>query len=79
VADVWQPVHVPKVQAGEFSTQLRARLAGKRDVFYLWHNVRRNTSDPTDLLLRSLDQIGQTREVVQFNPRFKLYRWSLPG
>ena len=81
VADVWQPVHVPieKERAGEFTEELRARLAGKRDVFYLWHNVRRNTADPGDLLLRSLDQLGQSREVVQFNPRFKLYRWSLPS
>jgi 4-amino-4-deoxy-L-arabinose transferase-like glycosyltransferase len=81
VADVWQPVHVPKEKdrASEFTTELRARLAGKSDVFYLWHNVRRNTADPADLLLRSLDQLGQNREVVQFNPRFKLYHWSLPS
>jgi len=80
VADVWQPVHVPREEAlaGEFKEDLRARLACKRDVFYLWHNVRRNTADPADLLLRSLDRLGQNREVVQFNPRFKLYHWSLP-
>jgi hypothetical protein len=81
VKEIWQPVHVPKEKelAGEFRENLRARLAGKREVFYLWHSVRRNTSDPTDLLLRSLDGLGHDREMVQFNPRFKLYRWTLSG
>ena len=64
--------------AAEFTEELRTWLAGKRDVFYVWHDVRQNTADPTDLLLRSLDQLGQNREIVQFNPRFKLYHWSLP-
>jgi uncharacterized membrane protein len=80
VTEVWQPVHVPgeRELVASFPYELRARLAGKHDVFYLWHSVRRNTSDPTDLLLRSLDRIGQDREIVPFNPRFKLYHWSLP-
>ena len=80
VTDVWQPVRVPKEKmvAAEFTEELRTWLAGKRDVFYVWHDVRQNTADPADLLLRSLDQLGQNREVVQFNPRFKLYHWSLP-
>jgi mannosyltransferase len=81
VVDVWQAVHVPREKelAGDFPDELRARLSGKRDVFYLWHSVRRNTADPTDLLLRSLDRLGQDREVVPFNPRFKLYHWLLPN
>jgi 4-amino-4-deoxy-L-arabinose transferase-like glycosyltransferase len=81
VADVWQIVRVPKENepASEFAEDLCARLNGKGDVYYLWHDVRQNTADRNNLLLKSLDSIGQNREVVQFNPRFKLYHWSLPG
>ncbi len=64
-------------QAAAFEAEVRAKLSGKRTVYYLRHDVVQNTQDPRDLLPMALENLGTRAGRVQFNPRFQLYRWDL--
>jgi uncharacterized membrane protein len=79
--DLCQVIHVPKTAqlSMALADDLRARLTGKRDVVYVWNDIRQNVDDPRNLLVSTLDTIGQNRELIQFNPRNRVYRWTLPG
>ncbi len=65
------------VQAAAFEADVRAKLAGKRTIYYLRQDVVQNTRDPRDLLPLTLDNLGTRAGRVQFNPRFQLYRWEV--
>ncbi|HEY3295169.1 MAG TPA: glycosyltransferase family 39 protein [bacterium] len=57
-----------------------AEMYHGKQIYYLWNDIRRIESDPDDLVLRSLiQQFGAPRDVTQFNPRMKLYHWTLPS
>ena len=64
-------------KAGEFEQDVEAKLLGKREVYYLRHDVVQNLRDPRDLLPMALDNLGTRATVIRLNPRFQLMRWNL--
>jgi uncharacterized membrane protein len=79
VRDQWQIINVPDIPrpSADYVNDLRRRLSGKQEVFYLWNNVFKNESDPGNVLMHSLDLVGTRIGTVQLNPRFKLFQWKL--
>ena len=75
----WITVNPPDsaAQASAFENEVRAKLAGKSDVYYLRHDVVQNLQDPRDLLPLALDNFGTPAGAVRFNPRFQLLRWEV--
>jgi uncharacterized membrane protein len=78
--DHWRQVSVPAMNepTAEFLTQLRIQVGGATRIFYVWHDVTQNASDPHNLVRLGLDYIGLRQRVTAFNPRLRLYEWTVP-
>jgi len=79
VTEHWEIITVPRIAATSpiFAADVRARLSGKNDVFYIWWDIPQNREDPQNVLLSNLKRIGTSGSVIHYTPRFKLYHWQL--
>lgn len=77
--NTWQLVRVPKERElyPAFRNGLAKRFADQRNIYYLWWDVSQNLNDPRNDVLKVFDEIGQRREVIVYNPRFRLFHWSM--
>lgn len=60
-----------------FLNHVKSEIEGRREVYYLRHDTSQNLSDPQDVTMRTLDQLGRRVFALKLNPRFRLYRWKL--
>jgi hypothetical protein len=75
----WSLVDVPEnlsKPSREFDESLRDQLQtrGWQHVYYLWSDIRRNESDPHDVLLQAVKYLGGNAvDSIRYNPRLVLY------
>jgi uncharacterized membrane protein len=79
VKDHWQQIPIPPVNrpTREFLEHLHTRVGAAARVYYLWYDAAQNASDPHNLLRLGMDYIGLRQRVTPFNPRLRLYEWSM--
>jgi 4-amino-4-deoxy-L-arabinose transferase-like glycosyltransferase len=75
----WRIVSAPSIENldSTFVRVLRAKLSGKRTVYYLRWDVVEHRLDPRGILFTALDKIGTQRREIRYNPRLVCYEWQI--
>ncbi len=69
----------PDAAPDDLAPTIEQLTAGKREIYYVWLEIARNTDDPRDVILSELRQRLGSPQRTQLNPRLVVYRWSAPG
>jgi uncharacterized membrane protein len=75
----WRYVPSPPLErpTRNYLEQLRTDLGTAQHVYYLWHDVTQNGSDPHNLMRLGMDYVALRQHILPFNPRLVLYEWTV--
>ncbi|MCC6476044.1 glycosyltransferase family 39 protein [bacterium] len=75
ISQSWK--QVDPLGATDPASAIHDYLACKKRIYYLRYDIAQNLRDPEDKMLAFFGREWRNQSVVQFNPRFLLYRWDL--